>query len=173
MQILVDVRLEGHSKSHAWSQHKGLWALGHAHHLPRNQGDCWYLIFSRKWKTSWNVPGILWLWWLAYKRHIYPLKLSSQFACSVSVKFLRHITLFLSQYDQCYTKLHLQWEVDLDIYHQMSVNILTLTTHSHKFLYVRSPEGHILLQSPNFSFFRSSWNFFFSTFWASRTKKMQ
>ena len=41
------------------------------------------------------------------------------------------------------------------------------------FLYVRSPEGHILLQSPKFFFFSIELKLFFSTFWTSRTKKMQ
>ena len=40
-------------------------------------------------------------------------------------------------------------------------------------LYVRSPEGHILLQSLKFFFFPIELKLFFSAFWTPRTMKLQ
>ena len=39
-----------------------------------------------------------------------------------------------------------------------------ISGHVLVFFYVRSPDGQILLQSPNFFFFRLSWNFFSARF---------
>ena len=48
MQISVDARLEGDSNNHAWSRHKGLWALGQAHHLARNRGEWLFSVDSER-----------------------------------------------------------------------------------------------------------------------------